>query len=198
MGAITKVMKYELHYLDGCKDFSTMQQQLWDFQRQTREILNKTVQIAYHWDYQNFEHYKQTNTYMDLQEETGYKSMDGYVYNALKDQYSDIYRSNLNATVRKAWKKYKAVRKDIMQGTVSLPSYRRDQPLVLHNESVHLAEDTNGCVARLKLLSGSFSKRTGSKRMMGRSDRSCSISLRRPIRPENVSLYTIGPSGFFC
>ena len=49
---ISKVMKYELKYL-GEEDFYEMQKMLWSLQEDTREILNKTIQIFFHWDYTN-------------------------------------------------------------------------------------------------------------------------------------------------
>ena len=42
-GTLAKVMKYELRYLDGFQSFYEMQEAVWGLQRQTREILNKTL-----------------------------------------------------------------------------------------------------------------------------------------------------------
>ena len=72
MAAITKVMKFELHYLSGFENFSAMQQAVWGLQRQTREILNKTIQMAYHWDYQKEECKRLTGETLDIVKETGY------------------------------------------------------------------------------------------------------------------------------
>ena len=52
-GTVTKVMKYQLRYIDGCGDFHEMQEAMWSLQRQTREILNRSVQIAFDFDYGN-------------------------------------------------------------------------------------------------------------------------------------------------
>ena len=68
---VTKVMKYELRYLEGCGDFQGMQENVWAMQRKTREILNRTIQICYHWDYLNLEHYKETGEDLELQKEKG-------------------------------------------------------------------------------------------------------------------------------
>ena len=66
MGDIAKVMKYELRYLDGFTDFHEMQKHLWTLQRQTREIMNKTIQEAYAWDYRSNKNREETGNYLDV------------------------------------------------------------------------------------------------------------------------------------
>ena len=112
-GVLAKVMKYELHYLDGCGDFANMQKEVWDLQRQTREILNRSIQIAFHWDYISREHYNKTGEYLDLAAETGSKRLDGYIYRCLNGLYTDMSSKNLNATIQKAWKKYGSSKKEL-------------------------------------------------------------------------------------
>ena len=51
-------MKYQLRY-DG-DDFYEMQKLLWNLQRQTREVLNRTIQEAFHWDYLSEENNRKT------------------------------------------------------------------------------------------------------------------------------------------
>lgn len=160
-GALSKVMKYELRYLDGCGDFKQMQECVWALQRQTREILNKTIQTAYHWDYQSRLHFEEKGEYLDVKAQTGYKTLDGYIYNSLNGLYADMNTSNLNATIQKAWKKYKNSRSDVAKGEMSLPSYKRDQPLVLYNKSTRLSMQGNEAVAELSLFSRTFKKAHG-------------------------------------
>ena len=58
-------MKYELRYIDGCGDFYEMQKQVWDIQRQVREMLNKTIQESYLWDYRCRVYKEQTGGKLD-------------------------------------------------------------------------------------------------------------------------------------
>ena len=157
-GTLTKVMKYELHYIDGCGDFSHMQEQVWALQRQTREILNRSVQIAFHWDYINREHYRETGEYLDLKEETGYKRLDGHIYNCLKEEYKDMAAANINATIQKAWSKYNSSKKEVLRGVMSIPSYKRDQPLVLNKKTIKLSQGERNPVVELTLFSQKFKK----------------------------------------
>ncbi len=157
-GTLSKVMKYELTYLDGCGDFQNMQKELWALQRQTRELLNRTIQIAYHWDYTDNENYLKTGQHIDLVENTGYKRLDGYIYDCLKNQVGNIASVNINATIQKAWKRYKTAKIDVIRGTMSLPSYKSNQPLVLHAQSIKFFNDETGPTALVTLFSNKYRK----------------------------------------
>ncbi len=161
-GMITKVMKYTLHYIEGCGDFYDMQRHVWSLQRQTREILNKTIQIAFNWDYKNKENFRSTGEYLDLNNETGYKRLDGYIYNCLKTDYKDFTGGNLNATIQTAWKKYTSSKKSVLTGEMSIPSYKSDQPIVIHKDNVRLSTEKFGKLAvELTLFSNNFKKEHG-------------------------------------
>lgn len=158
-GQLAKVMKYELRYLEGFPSFYEMQEAVWGLQKQTREILNKTLQMAFHWDYTSREHFKETGAYLDVLAETGYKRLDGYIYDSLKRDYPDMAAANLNATLQKAWKKYKDSRLDVLKGTMSLPSYRSNQPLTMNKNTVKLRGDSKDASVELTLFSNAFKVR---------------------------------------
>ena len=154
-------MKYELSYLDGCGNFSDMQRELWALQRQTREILNRTIQIAYHWDYTDREHFKKTGEHLNILTETGYKRLDGYIYDCLKTEVKDFASVNVNATIQSAWGKYKSSKVKVLRGEMSLPSYKSDQPLILHSQSIKLSESDSGPIVQFTLFSNAHKKETG-------------------------------------
>jgi len=156
-GTLSKVMKYELRYLDGCGDFQNMQKELWTLQRQSREILNRTIQIAYHWDYTDREQFKKTGQHLDIKAETGYKRLDGYIYDSLKEDVQNFASVNVNATIQKAWAKYKSSKIDVLRGDMSLPSYKSDQPLVLHAQSMKIFSSDDD-VLQVTLFSNAYKK----------------------------------------
>lgn len=163
---ITKVMKYDLSYVDGSggfADFYEMQHAVWELQRQTREILNKTIQMAFQWDFRVREHKAKTGETLDCLVETGYKTYDGYIYHCLTEEYTDIGGANLNATIRKAWQKFKSARTDIVRGNMSLPSFKSDQPIVMHVSAVKLHNDAQGSRVVLTLFSDKYKKAHGLK-----------------------------------
>ena len=139
---IVKVMKYELKYEKGCADFNEMQNELWKLQRQTREVMNRTVQLCYHWKYVQAEYCKQHGSTLKPSDvkpcdvyETNAKDIDTYLYQLLKVEYPDFYKENLNATLRKARQKYDALLFDIQKGNSSIPSFKKDQPLIFSSQS---------------------------------------------------------------
>lgn len=155
---LAKVMKYTLQYLDGCGSFYDMQNAVWTLQKQSREILNKTIQEALHWDYISRKHFVETGEYLDVEKETGYKRLDGYIYDHLKRQYPDMASNNLNATLQKAWKKYNNVKLEVLKGNISLPSYRSNQPILLDKRCVKISESNDGPVVTFTLFSNNYKK----------------------------------------
>ncbi len=158
MCALTKIMKYELRYLDGFPDFSAMQKAVWQLQRETREILNRTIQEAYHWDYYSKAKFRETGEHPDLKKETGYKWLDGYIYHVLSPDYPNFSGRGVNATIQKAWKKYKSSKADVWKGTMSIPSYKSDQPVVMHASQIRLSGDNRAASVALSLFSREFNK----------------------------------------
>lgn len=154
----TKVMKYQVIYMDGCGDFKNAQKELWDIQRQTRTILNRTVQILYDWDFKNQKHHEETGEYLDIVEKTGYKRIDGHVYNELKSTYSNMSANNMNTSIQKAWKKYKDARTEILKGNMSVPSYRKDQPLDICAKNIKAEYDKGIGIVTISIFSKNYTK----------------------------------------
>lgn len=159
----TKVMKYQLRY-DG-DDFYEMQKLLWNLQRQTREVLNRTIQEAFHWDYLSEENKRKTGEYLDLEREKGYKSLEGYINKILKDQFTEFGKGNLSATVRKACKKYTGIKKDVLKGEVSIPSYKKNQPIIFREDNIKIFYKDDHPIVRLTVFSREAKKVYGSQRI---------------------------------
>lgn len=131
---IVKVMKYELKYESGCADFNEMQNELWKLQRQTREVMNRTIQLCYHWSYVQADYCKQHGcARRDVKPcdvyETNATSLDGYIYQLFKDEYPNFLMANLIATLRKAHQKYDALLPDIQVATLLSPLSKKTSRL---------------------------------------------------------------------
>ena len=74
---VTKVMKYDLIYVDGAGEYRDFLGHFWNAQRKVREAMNKTVQICAQWDFHSQMVFKETGAYPDLLEQTGSKRLDG-------------------------------------------------------------------------------------------------------------------------
>lgn len=154
---LVKVMKYEIRYLDGCGDFKNMQRELWDIQRQTRTILNKTIQILFDWDYRSQKNHEMTGEYLDIYKETGYKRIDGYIYNQLKD-CTKIKSGNACVSIQAAYKKYNDMRLDILKGDVAVPSYKKDQPIAIRPDSMSVEYKDGNNIALISFFPQKYEK----------------------------------------
>jgi IS605 OrfB family transposase len=135
---MTKVMKYELTYLDGCGDFREMQKTMWGISNDVRTVLNRTIQMWANWDFESRKHFEETGAYLDCLKEIGQKQFRGHVYDTLKDQHEVMGSRVLISTINKADKKYKSCKREVLSGEMSLPSYKRDQPIPVPKSAVKL------------------------------------------------------------
>ena len=134
---LSKVMKYQLFYVDGsCGDFSFLQQSLWSMMRDTREILNKTIQYCAQSNFENRLYYEKTGQYLYKSDTVRKKERFNRIYNELKVKYTACQTGILNATIQKASKKYDKCEEEVYQGKMSLPSYKRNQPIILHSQGI--------------------------------------------------------------
>ena len=130
----------EIPYKDICRV-------LWDLQRATREIKNKTIQ--YCWEWQGFasEYKKQNGEFPKEREflkktdpETGDLlkdyALESYIYDKVKD--FPLYSINIATCSRAAVKDFKNACKEILRGDKSILNYKFNQPIDLHNRSVKL------------------------------------------------------------
>lgn len=157
---LSKVMKYELRYVEGCGGFYEMQHAVWNVISQTQELLNKTIQAYFQWDCRCRDHLRLTGEKLDEKKELGC-TLDNYIYHHLRDEYADLSSAMVNAVVRKAAQRYKASRFNIEKGKESVPSYKRDQPVLLHNkDGIRLTGDVHNAEVLLTMFSREYQKRT--------------------------------------
>lgn len=129
----------EVPYKDICRV-------LWDLQRETREVKNKTIQQAWEWhgfsnDFkaENGE-YPKPKDFLKNGDGNTYSSLNGFVYDKLKADYS-LNSANLSTTTRSAAGDFSNALKDVLRGDKSIISYRSNQPIDLHNKNIKLTYD---------------------------------------------------------
>ncbi|MGN0595607.1 MAG: RNA-guided endonuclease TnpB family protein, partial [Hominimerdicola sp.] len=152
---MTKVIKLALiceHYdKEGILiDYKDVYKILWDLQKQTREIKNKSIQ--YCWEYNNFtsDYYKKYNQYPNEKDTLSY-TLVGYVNDKFKTG-NDLYSGNCSTTIRGTCGEFKNSKKDFMKGTKSIINYKENQPLDLHNKTIRFEYIAGNFYVYLKLL----------------------------------------------
>ena len=131
-------------------DYKDIYKLLWEMQKQTREIKNKSIQ--YCWEYSNFssDYYKEHHQYPNEKEILNY-TLEGYVGDKFKTG-NDLYSANCSTTVRTVCSEFKNAKADFLRGTRSVINYKFNQPLDLHNKSIRIEYTKNDFLLYLKLL----------------------------------------------
>lgn len=106
-------------------------------QYQAWKFANKAIRMK--WDYQGFDYsYKERFGDFFLKENeklpNGYKSVVSDILNECKSELIYLTGDCKDATVRMIDNKWKNDLKEILNGTRSIPSFKRDLPIELHNK----------------------------------------------------------------
>ena len=153
-----KVTKFEIkQVLDN--DFTWMDfvKVLWKLQDEARTIKNRTTDICR--EISNWEqYYKKENDEYPKKEEMkirwGYGSADNVAYSILVKNSDTFGNSgNLTTTLGGVCDKIKSVKADLLKGNVCYPSFKKNQPIDLHNNSVKFSNVDNKYIATVSLLS---------------------------------------------
>jgi putative transposase len=131
---------------------------LFDIQYDTRQVLNKSIQLA--WEYQGFsaDYKNKFDGYPSAKETLGYSNIYGYAYNQLKTEYTKLNTGNLSQTIKRATDKWKNDKKDILRGDISIPSYKKDCPIDVVKKSIIPYKKGNNYYLKLSLLSNKYKK----------------------------------------
>jgi putative transposase len=157
MAEVTKVMRYQIVKPTDC-EWELLGAVLRLIQRETREVLNKTIQLC--WEYQGFSSdYKEVHgDYPRIKEILSYTSLHGYCYDVLKRRYNTLYSSNFSQTIKRATDKWKSDVKDILSGAKSIPSFKRNVPIDVVKDAITVYKEDHKYLASLNLISSKYKK----------------------------------------
>lgn len=131
-------------------DFKEINKLLWSLQKQTREIKNKTIQLCWEWNNYSSDYFKTNREYPKDKDVLNY-SLRGFINNNLKTEY-DLYSGNLSTSIIQTCKVFNKCKQEINSGERSILSYKANQPLDLHNNSIKLEYNNNEFYVRLSML----------------------------------------------
>jgi putative transposase len=154
---MNKVMKFQIIKPIDC-DWKMFGDILRTLQRDTHEVMNKSIQIC--WEYYGFssEYKNKHGEYPKTKDVLKYSGLDGYCYDKLKTQYNKFNSGNYTNSVVKATDRWKNDLKDILKGEKSITSFKKDIPLDLHNKSIKLHKDDGNYYLDLSLISNIYKK----------------------------------------
>lgn len=135
-----------------------------NLQKETRQILNKTIQLA--WEYNGFEQdYKlKYDVYPKAKDILSYSSVHGYAYNVLKNVFKKSATGNLSQTIKRGADRFKTDKIAVLKGDKSVASYRSNQPIDVVSQNIRIYKNENDdYIAKLSLLSTEYRKELGLK-----------------------------------
>jgi IS605 OrfB family transposase len=113
-------------------------------QKETRNIMNKAIQLCWEWEGFKSE-YKSKHDLYPAPKEILNKSLSGFLYDRIAKSEGNIQAtSNLSQALSLAEQKWQNDKKEVFIGEKSIASYRKDNPIYLKNSSLKLYKD-NGC-----------------------------------------------------
>lgn len=154
-------MKYQIiKPIDS--DWNTFGKVLRDIQYDTRQIMNKTIQLCWEWYGFSAEYKAVHEVYPNTREILGYSGIDGYCYDKLKSIFTKHNTANLTTSINKAVQRWKTDLKDIISGNKSIANFRSNVPIDIHSKSITLIKDDCYYVS-LSLVSNSYKKELNRK-----------------------------------
>lgn len=159
---MTKTVKIQLiSRNDDIIDYKEVNKLLWRLQKETRAVANRCVQLC--WEYSGFEsEWKQKNGSYPTSEESKAAlggNLSTYIYGRIKEFAPSMNTGNLSMINQSVCGKFKSMKKEMLRGDASIPSYKNNMPIELQKKSIKLEveKDDNGGVKewlfRLSLLS---------------------------------------------
>jgi putative transposase len=163
---LVKTMRYQIiKPIDvSWSDFGKILRQLQD---EFRLAMNKTIQLC--WEYSGFESKYIENFGMRPRKEERKEifaprtSLDGEIYGQVAVLCPSSNTANLSQALQAATKRWKNDLYNVATGKQSIPSFKADGPIYIHNNSISLNKQGSDYYAKLSLLSTKFKKELGFK-----------------------------------
>ena len=95
-------------------DYKEINSILWNLQKQTRDIKNKTVQLCWEWMNFSSDYYKKNELYPNEKEILNL-TLRGYAYDHFKQGY-DLYSSNISVLTEAVCGAFKNAKKEMLNG----------------------------------------------------------------------------------
>jgi IS605 OrfB family transposase len=136
-------------------DWKTFDSILKQIQKETRIICNRTINLLMDFENKKEDIKSQTGVYPKVQEvyNCSQSSINGYIYDKVKQYSPTMYSANISSTMREAISVFNTKKQEIKRGDSSVPSFRNDLPIYLHNNCIEIEKIENKYFVTFSLLS---------------------------------------------
>lgn len=143
-------------------DYTQFKKAVFDIQRKVRAFKNLASSEYFSFIVQSMKVHEETGRWPKEEELLGYK-LRGQLYREAAAMIPELQTGNTSCISSDVYKYVGNHKKDIIAGRTTIPSYKNEQPISLHNNSIRL-EDCNGePVFLLSIFSNEGKKALGLK-----------------------------------
>lgn len=162
MATMTKCIKVKIiKPIDS--DWNELGKILRDLRYNSSKVLNLTIQRSYEWHNYKLAEKEKTGTYPVDKDVFGC-SFQGDIYRQASKRFNIFNTGNLSQTTQTGFKKFKDSTADIMRLKTSIPSYKLNCPIYLHNNSYSISQVEDGSFV---LAVGLISKKYATENSIG-------------------------------
>lgn len=157
-----KIMKYQIIKPTN-ESWDVFGKVLNNLRNESRSFLNRIIQM--NWEYSNFSSdYRDKYDKYPKDKDIFGITLAGYIYRDISSKNKYYNTRNLSQLQSEAMSKWKTLYKDILKGDVSVPSYKKDVPIYIHNKSITgLKQDNNNYTVSIGLINNEYKKELGKK-----------------------------------
>ena len=137
---------------DNCMDYDHFCQAMFDIQRKIRTFCNiaSSEQFSIMMRQQQFK--EENGRYPTDEELLGYKQRNHF-YHMATEYIPELNTGNASCVSEDVCKYFKNHRKEIIAGIETIPSYKSNQPVIVHNQSITFENDGENIYLTLSLFS---------------------------------------------
>lgn len=120
-------------------DYQQFKKAVFDIQRKVRSFKNLASSEYFSFIVQSMKVHEETGKWPKEEELLGYK-LRGHMYREVAAMIPELQTANASSISEDVCKHISSRKKDIIAGRVTIPSYKNEQPIILHNNSIRLEE----------------------------------------------------------
>lgn len=158
-------------------EWETFGKALRDVQYQSWKLANLAIQMFWDFNNVNYSYKERYGEYLNLKEKplpngkNGYKRIEGDILNVHKQHINKINGDGKDALIKMVSDKWKSDFKEILKGERSIPYFKKNIPIELHNKQfknykgeILMYKEKDQYLTEISLISREFAKQLGKEK----------------------------------
>lgn len=147
------------------------------------KMCNKVIQLCYE-DMNIKKSYKEMHGTYPKDNELYNMSFQGYLYKKIQEEFPETVSTVISQTIQYAYKRWNTDKKEILRLNQSIPSFKKNTPISIYNNSYSIKNDANDWVVTVNLRPAKSEKQHKYSMLVNPGDNSKITILQRLIAGE--------------